>query len=121
MKELLEYDFLLTERSGVCYHRLTELAAAQQQTLRHALEVDSTVVIAELLMKNMGVAFLPEYSVQKYLSQGELAEVKTSAEPQIYYSQILHHKDKWCTPFMEHFVELVRQHCPEEVPLEPLD
>lgn len=113
MAELLEYDFLVTERSGICYGRLSELAALHQLTLHHSLVVDSTVAIASLVNKGMGVAFLPEYSVSEQLQQGKLVKINVLLEPQTYYSQILYHKSKWIAPFMECFIDLVRKNRPE--------
>ena len=112
MHDLLEYDFLVTERSGICYGRLKGLAAANQSTIRHTTEVDSTVVIADLLKRGMGVAFLPEYSVAEELRKRSLVKVDVQMEPQTYYSQILYHRSKWLTPFMEYFIRLVRENRP---------
>ena len=55
----------MTEHSGVCYGRMQELAARCNMSLTHSLTVDSTIVIAALVQKGMGLAFLPEYSVAK--------------------------------------------------------
>lgn len=109
LPELLEYEFLVTERSGVYYGRLKSLAAAHEATIRHTIEVDSTVVIEDFLKRGMGVAFLPEYAVAEHLRKGELAQVNVTIPDQLYYSQILYHKSKWLAPFMEHFIDLVRR------------
>ena len=112
LADLLEYDFLVTERSGICYGRVRGLASAHQLPLRHPMEVDSTIAIARLLKKGMGVAFLPEYSVAEDLRKGSLVKVDVQMEPQTYYSQILYHKSKWLAPFMECFLELTRENRP---------
>ena len=111
--ELFEYEFLVTERSGICYRRLRELAASRRLTLRHGMVVDSTVVIASLLKQGMGLAFLPEYSVWQQLERGELARVAVQLPRQTYYSQLLYHKSKWLAPFMEQFIALLREARPE--------
>lgn len=113
MPELLAYDFLVTERSGICYGRLTELAAPYPQPLHHSLVVDSTVAIATLVNKGMGIAFLPEYSVGEQLQKGNVVKIDVALEPQTYYSQLLYHKSKWISPFMEDFIQLVRKCRPE--------
>lgn len=111
--ELLSYDFLVTERSGICYGRLTELAAPYSQPLRHSLVVDSTVAITRLVSKGMGIAFLPEYSVSEQLEKGTIVKIDMALEPQTYYSQLLYHKSKWLSPFMEDFIGLVNEYRPE--------
>lgn len=109
LPDLLEYEFLVTERSGICYGRLKSLAAANEATIHHTIEIDSTVVIVDFLKRGMGVAFLPEYAVSDYLRKKELAQIQVSVPEQMYYSQILYHKSKWLAPFMEYFIHLVRQ------------
>ena len=106
VKELLSYDFVVTERAGICYRRLQELAQQHNAMLHTSVEVDSTVAIAALVQKNMALAFLPEYCVQSQLESKILLRVDVDIEPQIYYSQILYHKDRWESPFM---AELIRQ------------
>ena len=108
LQELMDNDFLVTEREGLCYRRLRELTAQYHVTLRDSVEVDSIHVIAELVQKGMGLAFLPRYAVQKRLEEGTLAELDADIPPQIYYSQILCHKSRWISPFMAGFLEMIQ-------------
>ncbi len=109
VKALLEYDFMVTEHSGICYGRLQELAARHDALLRTSVEVDSTVAITALIQNHMSLAFLPAYAVQKQLREGSLRQVDVDLEPQIYYSQILCHKSRWISPFMSGLIGLIRQ------------
>lgn len=113
MEELLCWDFIVTERSGVCFGRLRQLAARQDALLRSGLEVDSTAVIARLLPQGQSLAFLPEYSVAGALSLGNLVRIDTDLEEQTYYSQILCHKSRWISPFMERLIADIQEHYPE--------
>lgn len=105
---LFGFDFVVTERSGICYSRLQALAARHNAMLRAGVEVDSTVAIASLLRKEMGIAFLPEYSVSSYLRQGSLIRLDVDLPPQIYYSQILCHKNRWISPFMDGLIQAIQ-------------
>lgn len=113
VKALLEYDFMVTEHSGICYGRLRELAARHDALLRTSVEVDSTVAIAALIQNNMALAFLPAYAVRKQLREGSLRQVDVDLEPQIYYSQVLCHKSRWISPFMSGLIDLIRERSPE--------
>lgn len=113
VSQLLSYDFVVTEHSGVCYGRLRELAAQHNESLRASVEVDSTVAIASLVQKNMALAFLPKYSVQKLLEDKSLAALDVDLEPQIYYSQILSHKRRWASPFMEKLIARIAEAYPD--------
>lgn len=113
VKELLANEFFVTERSGVCYGRLQALARQHNVALHTSIEVDSTVAITELLQKNNGLAFLPEYAVRKQLEEGRLLKVNVDLEPQIYYSQLIVHKNRWISPFMEKLIEEIRNKYPD--------
>lgn len=95
LKELIKHDFLVTEREGICYGRLRELTAQYNLTLSDFVEIDNIFVIAELVEKGMGLAFLPEYAVQKRLEEGTLIKLDVDIPPQVYYSQVLCHKSRW--------------------------
>lgn len=85
----------------------------KRKPLHHKLMVDSTTTVAELVSRGMGVSFLPEYAIERYLQSGELTKLSLDVPPQSYYSQILYHKDKWAAPYVDGFVEIVRRLCPE--------
>ncbi len=108
-EELFEETFVVTERTGLCYGRLQALAAQNNKMVQDSVEVDSTIAIAELVRKGMGIAFLPAYSVEEQLKQGTLVEISTELPEQTYYSQILCHKKRWLSPLMSGFIEMIAQ------------
>ena len=112
VKELMEYDFVITERSGICYGRLQELAARCDCALRACVEVDSTVVICNAVEQGLGIAFLPKYALRQQLEEGRLQVIRTDLPPQYYYSQILCHKRRWISPFMEGMIKMIEQKRP---------
>ena len=115
LSEVLEHNIIATEHSGFCYTRLNELASVQRLLLKHCLLVDSTVAVAELVNRGMGLSFLPEYSIAKHLQEGHLVKLDIDVPPQSYFSQILYHKDKWTAPFVDGFVNIVRELRPEVI------
>jgi len=115
-EQLLSYDFVVTERTGICYGRLQKLAAEQNMLLRDSVEVDSTVAIISLVQKGLGLAFLPEYAVKKELQAGTLVKLDVAVEPQKYYSQILCHKKRWISPFMAGLIRVIRENRPDGDP-----
>ena len=113
LQQFLQQPIIVTEQTGVCYQRLSGLATERGLELQHTAEVDNTRVISELVSSGMGCAFLPRYSVQNDLRHHRLAELNVDVPPQIYYSQIVHHKDKWLAPYASMLIELIRQSRPE--------
>lgn len=112
--KLLSYDFVVTEHSGICYGRLQELAAQHHTQLHASIEVDSIVAITALVQKSIALAFLPKYSVRKQLEEKSLLQVEADLPPQTYYSQILCHKSRWISPFMEELIKQIRVMYPDD-------
>ena len=106
---LFGYDFAVTEKIGFCYNRLTRLAAEYNQSLKEIIEIDSTSVISELVAKGLGIALLPEYCVKESLEKGSLVKIDADIPKQIYYSQVLCHKNRWISPFIKAFVETLEE------------
>ena len=114
LRELMQHDFLVTEREGICYGRLRELIAQYNVMLRDSVEIDNISMIADLVEKGMGLAFLPEYAVKRRLEKGALFKLDVDIPPQIYYSQVLCHKNRWMSPFMTGLLEMIKEVRPVE-------
>ena len=110
VKELMNEDFIVTEREGICYGCLKELAAHNDTVLNPTVEIDSVYVISNLVSQNTGIAFLPEHSVADKIESGILKKVDVDTIPQIYYSQIFIHKRRWLAPFMTSFIEEIEKY-----------
>lgn len=115
LRELMEYDFLVTEREGTCNKRLRTLAAEHGTVVKDVVEIDNVFVIASLAEKGMGLAFLPEYCVTNELKTGRLKKLDVAAEEQPYYSQLICHKRRWVSPVMRDFIEFIRNERPENL------
>lgn len=113
LEKALSMPFIVTEPNGRCYERLHEIAAHHNITLYHAIVVDSIEAIVELLQDGRSITFLPRYSIAEHLKNQKIAVLDVNILPQTYYSQIIYHKNKWFSNYMEYFVELIRQIRPE--------
>ena len=114
LDELMQHDFLVTEREGICYGRLRELTTQYNVMLRDSVEIDNISMIADLIEKGMGLAFLPEYAMKRRLEKGALVKLDVNVPPQIYYSQVLCHKNRWMSPFMVGLLEMIKNARPNE-------
>ena len=113
LEEVLDYPFVVAEKSGWCYRQLVELAAEHRLTLHSSVMVDNLPAISKLLEDEQSVTFLAEYAMEEDLATGRLAKLEVDYPPQAYYSQILYHKNKYLAPYMERFIELIRENRPE--------
>lgn len=108
LDKILAHDLVATEHKGICYTRLRQLAAGHNARIRDSVEVDSTVVVIDMVKKGMGLGFLPEYAVSKQLQEGSLVKVDVDIPEQTLYSQVLCHKGRWISPFMTGFIDMVK-------------
>lgn len=102
--------FLLTEK-GISYRYAMEQVLAESGMEIHPfLETGNTDIITKMLLENRGISFLPEFVVRDYIQDGRLAVLDTVCPEICMWSQLVYHKNKYLTPQMERFTELmVRQ------------
>ena len=110
LEQLLEEPFLLTEK-GISYrYAMEQVLAERSMELHPFLETGNTDIITKMLLENRGISFLPEFVVRDYIQDGRLAVLDTVCPEICMWSQLVYHKNKYLTPQMERFAELmVRQ------------
>ena len=107
IERLLQQPLYLTER-GVSYRYAMEQALAEKGYALHPfLEVGNTEVITRFLLKNKGISFLPEYVVRDDVASGRLVILDTECPEIMMWSQLAYHRNKFVTPQMERFMELM--------------
>ena len=89
---LAQQEFLLTELSIHPY-----------------IELGSASLLCQMVERGMGLSFLPEYIVRPALSAGRIARLNVPDCTVTMHRQLFYHKDKWLTPQMKAFIELVNQ------------
>ncbi|MBE7092121.1 MAG: LysR family transcriptional regulator [Clostridiales bacterium] len=109
LEEVFKHEFVVTEKEGICYSRLKEMAAQNGCSLLDVVEIDSVAVLIDLVKNGMGLAFLPEYAVKKQVNKKEIVLLDVEYPAQYYYSQILCHKSRWLSPWAKGFVSLIEQ------------
>ena len=108
LKRLLQEPFVLTER-GISYRYAMEQALAEQGVELHPfLETGNTDVITRLLLEDRGVSFLPEFVVREYVKAGRLTVLDVTCPRIRMWSQLVYHRDKYMTPQLERFLELMK-------------
>ncbi|MBD5147206.1 MAG: LysR family transcriptional regulator [Oscillibacter sp.] len=107
LERLLQEPLYLTEK-GISYRYAVEQAlAARGVELHPFLEIGNTEVITRFLLKNRGISFLPDYVVRDYLAQGELVILDTECPEITVWSQLVYHRNKYVTPQMRAFMDLL--------------
>ena len=114
VESLCRLPFLLTENNASYRYELQRLLAQRDLSIRPILEIGNTETIIALLQQGMGVSFLPRFTVSRQIAEGALIELPTDLPPVYMYHQLFCHKDKWITPQLRIFTDLVRQHFAQE-------
>ena len=109
LEELTQQEFLLTERGMSYRDALDQCLAARGLAVHPYLELGSAALLCQMVEQGMGLSFLPEYIVRPALAAGHLARLSVPDCAVEMHRQLFYHRDKWLTPQMKAFIELVHQ------------
>ena len=109
LETIFEEPFLLTEKSISYRYELEQMAAAANVEIHPFLETGNTEVITKLLLQNAGISYLPEYVVREYIRANRLAILDVACPKLQMWSQLVYHKNKWVTPQMKSFIEIMEK------------
>lgn len=109
LRELADESFILTEDNGFYRGALDEAAMQLGIEIQPLFVIDNTSAIVKLLKKGIGLSFLPEYAVQESITKNELATIDVADCSIQIWGQLFYHKNKFLTPQMKHFIELIKR------------
>ena len=109
LEELTRQEFLLTERGMSYRDALDQCLAAQGLEVHPYLELGSAAQLCQLVERGMGLSYLPEYIVRPALAAGSLSRLNVPECQLQMHRQLFYHRDKWLTPQMKLFIELVQK------------
>ncbi|MBR5047130.1 MAG: LysR family transcriptional regulator [Eubacterium sp.] len=98
--ELMNHPLILTEE-GMSYRQLLEEELSKLHLSLHPfLEIGDTDLILHLVRQNLGIGFLPDYVTEADVDSGEIVRLNVDNQNFEVWTQLLYHKDKWCSPEM---------------------
>lgn len=105
--DLAETCVILTEPG--CSYRLTmeKIFKDFRITPQSILEASSIETIKQLIMLGLGISILPRFTVEKELAEGRIHAVQWDEPIPDYAVQLLYHKDKWISPTLQAFFQVV--------------
>ncbi len=107
LEQVIAQPFILTERDASYRLMLDQYLTAQQKQILPFLETGNTEFILQMLRSNLGISFLPEFTVRQDVQQGTLSVLKVKDFSMRSWRQVVYHKDKWVSREMEAFLNLV--------------
>jgi DNA-binding transcriptional LysR family regulator len=106
--DLAAQNLLLTE-SGCSYReKLDRTLALANIRPANVTEFSSVEALKQCIALGMGIGLLPEIVVARELRQKHLQALRWTGPSLDIVTQILWHKDKWISPAMAAFMEMVR-------------
>jgi DNA-binding transcriptional LysR family regulator len=77
--------------------------------LNNTMELWSIEAIKKCVASNLGISFLPRFVVEEELENGKLRELKVDCSNDKITAICAHHKNKWVSPAMSLFMQLVKE------------
>ncbi|MFJ7663965.1 LysR family transcriptional regulator [Lysinibacillus sp. NPDC097162] len=109
LEEIAQETILLTEKG--CSYRTQFENKLQQEGIfpRHVIEFVSIEAIKQCVIAELGISLLPKMVVEKELISGTLIELPIALNLNPIYTEIAWHKDKNIPPYLNDFIQIVRQ------------
>lgn len=101
--------FIINEPDCIFRQMFEEYLRKKSIILDHTIELWSIPTIKNLVKSNVGVSFLPRFTVEQELERGELEEIQTDMGNVSVTAVCGHHKNKWISPLMRFFIEVSMQ------------
>lgn len=104
--ELLDFPFILTEKDASYRKVLDYQLQLKNMEIQPLFQSNNTDLLLHMVRENLGITFLPDYTIQKDREAGTLKEILVPDLQIHVWQQVIHHKDKWITREMKAFFEL---------------
>jgi hypothetical protein len=69
--------------------------------LRPSMKLQSIEAVKRSVMNNLGIAYVPKFSVEEELKSGALLQLSTDLDTCFYPAVCVYHRNKWISPQME--------------------
>lgn len=93
-----------------CLFRITfeNLLKQRNISINNMIELSSINTIKKCVESNIGISYLPRFTVEKELEEGSLQELPFAEAPQLIQPLCGYHAGKCVTPAMEAFIECMQ-------------
>ena len=69
--------------------------------LRQPMKLQSIEAVKRSVMNNLGIAYVPSFSVEEELKNGSLLQLKTGLDDHVFPAVCVYHRNKWISPQMK--------------------
>lgn len=110
LEDIIAQPCVLTEEGQGYRIPFDQMLAERNLQVTPILEIGSTEVVMRMVEQSAGISLLPMYVVAEHLRTGRLVKLDVPEFSAAMHQQIVYHKNKWVTPQMQGFVELLVQY-----------
>lgn len=103
----LAVPFIINEKACIFRQIFERYLREKAILLAHTIELWSIPTIKNLVKSDLGVTFLPLFAVQEELNDGTLVRIPTDLDGRAITAVCAHHKNKWVSPLMKLFIDLL--------------
>ena len=90
--------------------RFDEYIKSKNFTMGPTIEIRGTQTIKNLVKNDLGICFLPKFTIQEELDKDVLTEIPIDQKFEPIHSVCAYRKDKWLSPPLKLFFQLLEQH-----------
>ncbi|MFK3840551.1 LysR family transcriptional regulator [Serratia sp. NPDC087055] len=108
-------SFIINEPQCIFRQIFESTLRARQITIESTIELWSIESIKKCVMSNLGISFLPRFTVERELNTGGLQEIIFSDVPLSITALCAHHNDKTVSPAMRAFIDCMKECLPLNV------
>lgn len=103
---VIPVPFIINETNCIFRQIFERYLQDKSIILDHTIELWSIPTIKNLVKNDVGISFLPAFTVQEELISGELEEIAADVAENMITAVCAHHKNKWISPLMQLFIDL---------------
>lgn len=107
---VLPIPFIINEQNCIFRQIFEQYLRGRSIILDHTIELWSIPTIINLVKNDVGISYLPTFTIQAELDAGELEEIPTDLSEKTITAVCAHHKNKWISPLMQLFIDLCVSH-----------
>lgn len=110
LEDLICQPFILTEKEMSYRKLLSEYLASRSLEIQPVFEVGNTELICRMLEKDTSaVSLLPDYVTEKAAREKRLVRLDVKDFQLEIWKQLLYHRDKWISPQMQAFMNVIKE------------
>lgn len=105
--EINQYELILTEKDVSYRYLLEQKLLEDGKTITPFLEVGNIEFIKRMLLNEVGICYMPLYTVEKELSEKLLFRIPCERYEINIYKQLIYRKDKWINRPLNRLIEII--------------